>query len=90
MLSSAYLEKGEVLIINAMGLEEEKSLRKAGDGFTYFGCKKSIKKSNKGSTYKSLFGSGDKTAAQMGATGTSIDGGDDSKYMASAVRDLYI
>lgn len=61
MLSSAYLEKGEVLIINALGLEEDKSLRKAGDGFTYFGCKKSIKKST--GQRSSTFGSGDKTAA---------------------------
>lgn len=83
MLSSAYLEKGEILVINAMGLEDDKSFRKANDGFTYFGCKKSIKKANKGSTQKSLFGSGDKAAAHMGATGTSMDNGDDSKYMAA-------
>jgi hypothetical protein len=31
-------------MINALGLEECMSLRKANDGFTYFGCKKSIKK----------------------------------------------
>jgi hypothetical protein len=31
-------------MINALGLEDEVSLRKASDGFTYFGCKKSIKK----------------------------------------------
>jgi hypothetical protein len=43
-LSSAYLEKGEVLTINALGLENGMSLRQAGDGYTYFGCKKSIKK----------------------------------------------
>jgi hypothetical protein len=47
-LSSAFLEKGEVLILNSIGLEESKSLRKARDGFTYFGCKKSIKKIVKG------------------------------------------
>lgn len=42
-----------------MGLEDDRSVRKAGDGFTYFGCKKSIKKFEN----KSMFGSGDKTAA---------------------------
>jgi hypothetical protein len=47
-LSSAFLEKGEVLVINATGLDNDKSFRKANDGFTYFGCKKSIKKIKKG------------------------------------------
>ena len=56
-MSSAFLEKGEVLIINALGLEEDKSMRKASDGFTYFGCKKSIKKiANKSNTGKLTFG----------------------------------
>jgi hypothetical protein len=41
------LEKGEVLVINPLGLEQELSLRKAGDGFTYFGCKKSVKRLSK-------------------------------------------
>jgi hypothetical protein len=31
-------------MINALGLEDDMTLRKAYDGFTYFGCKKSIKK----------------------------------------------
>jgi len=31
-------------MINTLGLEDGVSLRKANDGFTYFGCKKSIKK----------------------------------------------
>jgi hypothetical protein len=44
VLSSAYLEKGEVIVINALGLEAGVSLRRAYDGFTYFGCKKSIKR----------------------------------------------
>lgn len=44
VLSSAFLEKGEVLVINALGLEGDKSKREAHDGFTYFGCKKSIKR----------------------------------------------
>lgn len=46
-MSSAFLEKGEMLLINAIGLENERSLRKGFDGFTYFGCKKSIKKIKK-------------------------------------------
>ena len=50
MLSSAYLEKGEILHINALGLDQGLSLRKAQDGFTYFGCKKSIKNLAKFST----------------------------------------
>ena len=45
MLSSAFLEKGEIISINPVGLEGDRSLRKAFDGFSYFGCKKSIKKS---------------------------------------------
>jgi len=45
-LSSAYLEKGLIININTLGLEEN-SLRKVEDGFTYFGCKKSIKKVNR-------------------------------------------
>jgi len=44
VLSSAYLDKGEVLLINSLGLEGSKSKRMQKDGFTYFGCKKSIKK----------------------------------------------
>ena len=44
VLSSAFLEKGEVLMINSVGLDVDKSHRKAMDGFVYFGCKKSIKK----------------------------------------------
>jgi hypothetical protein len=45
VLSSAYLEKGEILMINALGLEDDVSLRETPqDGFTYFGCKKSINK----------------------------------------------
>ena len=44
VLSSAFLDKGEVIYINPLGLENKKSLRAAEDGFTYFGCKKSIKK----------------------------------------------
>lgn len=43
-MSSAFLEKGETLILNTLGLEGERSFRKAFDGFTYFGCKKAIKK----------------------------------------------
>jgi hypothetical protein len=31
-------------MINALGLEDGVSLRNANDGFTYFGCKKSIRK----------------------------------------------
>jgi hypothetical protein len=41
------LEKGEILTINALGLENGIALRQAADGYTYFGCKKSIKKFNK-------------------------------------------
>jgi hypothetical protein len=48
-----------------MGLEGETSLRKQFDGFTYFGCKKSVKKNIPTKT----------TANQMGATGTSVDDG---------------
>jgi len=47
VLSSAFLEKGEILIINPLGLDGGKSLRTIQDGFTYFGCKKSIKKYSK-------------------------------------------
>jgi hypothetical protein len=35
-----------------MGLEGDRSFRKAEDGFTYFGCKKGIYKQNKGSNQK--------------------------------------
>ena len=48
-MSSAFLEKGETLIINALGLEGGKSFRNAEDGFTYFGCKKGIYKNKGGS-----------------------------------------
>jgi hypothetical protein len=41
------LEKGEILTINALGLENGIALRQASDGYTYFGCKKSIKKFSK-------------------------------------------
>jgi hypothetical protein len=43
-LSSAFLEKGETLIIDPLGLVGGRSKRKDQDGFTYFGCKGSIKK----------------------------------------------
>ena len=33
--------------MNALGLENGIALRQASDGYTYFGCKKSIKKFNK-------------------------------------------
>ena len=64
-----------------MGLEEDKSLRKVYDGFTYFGCKKAIKRVGN----RSMFGSGDKT--QMGATGISMD---ESKYTADTVNSTVI
>jgi len=44
VLSSAFLEKGEIININPIGLEGDRSLRKTYDGFTYFGCKKINKK----------------------------------------------
>jgi len=76
VLSSAYLEKGEVLLINSLGLDDGKSKRKIFDGFTYFGCKKSIKKMVKSSkTYET----NDKMFASMGATGTSEEV-EDPKY----------
>jgi hypothetical protein len=40
-------------MINAIGLENNKSHRKADDGFTYFGCKKSIKKGGRTAAYSS-------------------------------------
>lgn len=39
-MSSAYLSKGTTLEIDACGIKN--SLRKARDGYTYFGCKKNI------------------------------------------------
>ena len=44
VISSAFLEKGDIVVINALGLENFESKRGNLDGFTYFGCKKSIKK----------------------------------------------
>jgi len=42
VLSSAFLDKGTVLQMNALGLVGDHSpLRQAYDGITYFGCKKS-------------------------------------------------
>lgn len=70
VLSSAYLEKGETLLISSLGLEGDKSMRKTNDGFTYFGCKKSIQKSN------SNFSSN-----TMGATGASLESHEDIKFM---------
>jgi hypothetical protein len=72
VLSSAFLEKGEVLTINVLGLEGDKAKRQAFDGFTYFGCKKSIKRGTKSSS-----ASKSPLAAQMGATGASIEEEDD-------------
>ncbi len=44
------------------------------DGFTYFGCKKSIKRIVKNSNSKiSGSNSNDKMFAQMGATGASLE-----------------
>jgi hypothetical protein len=77
-LSSAYLEKGETLIISTLGLEGEKSLRKTNDGFTYFGCKKSIKKNNSNFSSNTM-------GATMGATGTSLESHDDIKFMKPSV-----
>lgn len=62
-MSSASLEKGEVLIINTMGLELNKSERKALDGFTYFGCKKSVKKPIKSTNHNMIFGNNNKQMA---------------------------
>lgn len=76
VLSSAFLEKGEILLINPLGLEGDLSFRKAYDGFTYFGCKKSIKKSirNQATNGKLTFGASDQNQfIQMGATGASMD-----------------
>jgi hypothetical protein len=42
VISSAFMDKGGKLYINAMGLEGDVSQRDAKDGYTYFGCKKSI------------------------------------------------
>lgn len=62
VLSSAFLEKGEILLINALGLENIKTKRGAKDGFTYFGCKKSIKKIVR-----------TQPTMQVGITGASLD-----------------
>ncbi len=44
MLSSAFLQKGQVISINEHGLASQEPLRKAFDGVTYFGCKKTLPK----------------------------------------------
>ena len=44
VLSSAILEKGQVISINEYGLSGIEPLRKAYDGVTYFGCKKTLTK----------------------------------------------
>jgi len=90
VLSSAYLEKGEILTINALGLEHGMSLRQSFDGYTFFGCKKSIKKmknfsSSSPQTQLKLAKDATNEAigpisnphylAQMGATGTSNEDG---------------
>ena len=42
VLSSAFLDKGTILQMNALGLAgDNQPLRQAYDGITYFGCKKS-------------------------------------------------
>lgn len=45
-MSSATLQKGMKIIINALGLISHAPYRGANDGITYFGRKKSIKKVN--------------------------------------------
>lgn len=51
MLSSAFLDKGQVLQINPLGLTGElKPFREAYDGITYFGCKKSAFIDSSGNT----------------------------------------
>ncbi|CDW75623.1 UNKNOWN [Stylonychia lemnae] len=98
VLSSAFLEKGEVLYLNPLGLEENRSLRKVSDGFTYFGCKKAIRKTpkvinsqNQIKVYKkqsqiidnnSNLKNTDNFSAQMGATGASLDEMNDSKNVS--------
>ena len=42
MLSSAILEKGQVISLNEHGLTNVEPHRKAYDGVTYFGCKKTL------------------------------------------------
>lgn len=50
ILSSATLQKGQQIILNAMGIESEESKRQDPDGYTYFGCKKNIRK-NEGTNF---------------------------------------
>jgi len=45
VLSSATLEKGMEIVINAMGIDSHVSKRGEQDGYSYFGCKKNVKKS---------------------------------------------
>jgi len=49
-LSSAFLEKGSIITINETGLASAEPFRKAFDGVTYFGCKKSLPKHLNGAT----------------------------------------
>lgn len=79
-MSSAFLEKGETLLINALGLELPKSKRTIQDGFTYFGCKKSIKKLSTSILLKGADSLNDKQIAQMGATGASVEELEENKY----------
>lgn len=44
MLSSAFLQKGQVITINEHGLSSQEPLRRAYDGITYFGCKRTLPK----------------------------------------------
>lgn len=44
VLSSAFLQKGQVIQLNEHGLASQEPLRRAYDGITYFGCKRTLPK----------------------------------------------
>jgi len=44
VLSSSFLQKGQVITINEHGLASQEPLRRAYDGVTYFGCKRTLAK----------------------------------------------
>jgi hypothetical protein len=45
-MSSATLQKGMKIVLNALGLVSHNSMRGVNEGITYFGRKKNIKKAN--------------------------------------------
>lgn len=97
-MSSAYLEKGEVLTVNALGLEGGITKRAVQDGYTYFGCKKSVKRLTKENTsspqHQFKLASGTSLekghSHPLGATGTSNEDGVQEVWEKEIINDFVI